>query len=286
MFNKEIIVNYKAFARNIINRKLLERPNFDKIIIINKKSFKKKIIIIFLLTSLIFTNRYLINKKDINIINSKKVNIFSEKCYFSPDNSNLKIIHLIITRFMIEFWKKYNFDKIIYNESYIQNGLRVMKKYLLPSLENQSCKNFIWLLMLGDKANMTYIQSLIDFETSFKIQIIFKNSMKEYLKNITKNFDVLITSRIDYDDRIYYDAVNDVRKVINVNKPILLYGYNRGVIYFETNNKYYYYEAMLNNEGAWSVFASLITILNKLNDIYIIYDLGGHGHVRKTILTL
>ena len=63
--------------------------------------------------------------------------------------------------------------------------------------------------------------------------------MKNYIKNITKGLDVLITTRIDYADIIYYDATNDVRKLINMNKPMTLHGYNRGVIYLESQRKYY-----------------------------------------------
>ena len=62
-----------------------------------------------------------------------------QKCYISPDISNKKIIHFIITRFLIEFYKINDFDKIIYKNEYILNGFRVMKKYLIPSLENQRC---------------------------------------------------------------------------------------------------------------------------------------------------
>ena len=40
---------------------------------------------------------------------------------------------------------------------------------------------------------------------------------------MSKIIFILITSRIDYDDRIYYDAVNDVRKAVNIHKPILFY---------------------------------------------------------------
>ena len=32
---------------------------------------------------------------------------------------------------------------------------------------------------------------------------------------------------------IYFDAVNDVRKIINIKKPILLHGYNSGSFYHE-----------------------------------------------------
>ena len=61
---------------------------------------------------------------------------------------------------MIEYWPFDNFKTTIYTKKYILNGIRVIKKYLLPSLSNQSRKKFIWILKLGDKANITYIKSL------------------------------------------------------------------------------------------------------------------------------
>ena len=211
----------------------------------------------------------------------------SEKCYLSPNNLNLKIIHLIITRFMIEFWPFGDFKQKIYTKDYILNGVRVMKKYLFPSLESQSCKKFIWVLKLGDKANISYVKSFLDFNNSFESKIIYEKNIKEYIRNITKASDILITTRIDYDDRIYYDAVNDVRKAINKNKPMILHGYNRGVYYNELNGKYYELSRNIkSNIDVFSIFISLIIVINKVNDVYNIFDLGTHISVRKKILKL
>jgi len=68
--------------------------------------------------------------------------------------------------------------------------------------------------------------------------------------------------------------MNGLVSIININKPILLHGYNRGAIYNELDGKYYdYYVVFKNNMGIWSVFASLAIFLNSTNDIYTIYDL-------------
>ena len=221
----------------------------------NNSNVKKKyvyIILLFIVISLI---------RKIQIIKNEKNNNSGKKCYLSFDKSELKIIHVIITRFL-------TFSSNSRTKEYILNGIRVMKKYLLPSLENQSCKDFIWLLMLGkNKTNITSLKSLLNFNNSFPWYIIYKDNVKIFLRNITKGFDILITTRIDYDDRIYYDAVNDVRKEININKPIFLHGYNRGLYFFETDNKYYDYE-FKSKSGAFSVFESLIIDLNKVNDTY------------------
>jgi len=170
----------------------------------------------------------------------------------------------LITRFAYSFGGINNLTK-----DYTLNGIRVMKKYLLTSLESQSCKDFIWILILGNDANKAFLKSLFNFNSSFKWYIIYKKHFKKYIKNITKDFDILITTRIDYDDRIYYDAVNDVRKQININKPIFFHGYNRGVYFFEGDNKYYDFEHKT-KEGAFSVFESLIISLKKINGIYTI----------------
>ena len=185
---------------------------------------------------------------------------------------------------MIDFYKLRDFPKKIYQKDYILNGIRVMKKYLIPSLENQLCKKFIWILMVGDKANISYVNSLFNFNISFKYVIIFQKNIKNYIRNITKGFDVLITTRIDYDDRIYYDAVNDVRKAININRPIFLYGYNRGVHYYEYDNKYFDFNISYRNLGTMSIFVSLIIVLNKVNDTYTVYELGHHPIIKNTLL--
>ena len=264
---------YNTFSKTQLNGK----TNINKKIIfeINCPVMLKFVFIINLL--LIFINLNHINA-------SLKNNQSIQKCYVSPTNTDLKIIHLIITRFMIEFWPGGDFKHKIYTKDYLLNGLRVMKKYLFPSLENQSCKKFIWVLKIGDKSNKTLIKTLMDFALDFEKEIIYERDIKEYIKNKTYGCDVLITSRIDYDDRIYYDAVNDVRKYININKPMFLHGYNRGVHYYESNDKYYELNADYKNRGVKSIFVSLIVILDKVNGTYNIFDLGSHTSCRETLL--
>ena len=218
----------------------------------------------------------------INQLFSKKTNISKQNCYTILYKTKIKVVHLIITRFMIEFIKE--FENTIYNEEYIKNGIRVMYKYLIPSLENQSCKEFIFILLLGNKANISYIKSLINFDLSFKFRVIYLKRFKKFLQKISKGIDVLISTRIDYDDQIYYNAVNDVRKAIDLDKPIRIYGYKKGVYYFETNNKFYDFYRTYDNRGCMSIFVSLIIVLKKVNQTITVYNLGGHTNIRQTLL--
>ena len=91
----------------------------------------------------------------------------------------------------------------------------------------------------------------------------------------------MITARFDYDDRIYYDAINDIRKTINYNRPMLLYSYNSCLCYYEYDNKYYEFCSNYNNRGIISIFVSLIIAINKINDTYNIFDFESHVGVRE-----
>ena len=258
---------------------------------------KKKCIKYFLLISIIYSfifiqiiyskliikeNKTFIDSNTIigGLKNNKKKLIHN--CYIPQDFSKLKLVHFIITRFLIHLTTEADFKKNLYIDKYFLNGLRVMKKYLLPSLENQSCKDFIWIIMIGDKANITLVKSILNFNCSFHYKIIYKKDLNNYLKKSSKGFDVLITTRIDYDDKIYYDSVNDVRKAVNLDKPIILHGYNRGVYYYESIGNFYNHYR--NNVGAMSIFLSLITVLKKINTTITIYDIGPHNRVEKYLM--
>lgn len=268
------------FSQKKNQTKKLIKINSNKIIL---KSFLIFIILIFVIKYNKIIFRFIYNCSQSNLNNTdnylretvqfnRTKNILFNKCYLPQDNFALKIVHIIITRFMIEFLS--GFETKIYQEDYIKNGIRVMHKYLLPSLEHQSCKNFIWVLLLGNKSNITYIKSLLNFNLSFEIRVIFEKDLKKFMRNITKDSDIFITTRIDYDDQIYYDAVNDVRKAISFYKPMLLHGYNRGMYYFEYEDKYYDFYCNYRNQGSMSIFQSLILILIKLMifTLYMILD--------------
>ena len=119
--------------------------------------------------------------------------------------------------------------------------------------------------------------------TVFEKDVIYENDIRNYTRKIKKGHDILITTRIDYNGRIYYEEVNDERKAINIDKPMVLYGYNRDAYYFKSDNSYYDVTQEYKNQGVMSIFASLIVIINKINDTYNIFDLGTDIYIRNKL---
>ena len=64
----------------------------------------------------------------------------------------------------------------------------------------------------------------------------------------------------------------------------MIYGYDRGVYYFEKEKRFYEFFIEYKNQGAMSIFCSLITVLDKVNDSYTINELGSHTKLRKNLL--
>lgn len=173
----------------------IDNENKNKYVTIKKRYIYNSFIIVIICICILFlvlSKNYKQKKQSKHSINV--INKLNTKCYSSP-NSIKKILHLIITRFLIENYSQNNFRKKIYQKEYILNGIRVMKTYLFPSLDNQSCKNFTWILMLGDKANITLINSFLKFKNTFNKRIIYQKDIKKYIRNITKDIDVLINFR-------------------------------------------------------------------------------------------
>ena len=84
--------------------------------------------IIFIIFFFIFVNIF--NKKQnkitTNIYNNKKNSNNKNNCYISPENSNLKIIHAITTRYLFNI-KPY-YTEFMKSEEYTQNAIRVLNK--------------------------------------------------------------------------------------------------------------------------------------------------------------
>ena len=171
MFNSKNIIKFLGKIILIIYV-LLQFYFFN---VIHKNKLKETII------NVNYTKNF--NKKN-KVINTKDIinqNNSNNKCYGYIDNKNITVIHLIITRFLIEFPTNSEYSVNIKKKEYLLNGIRVLKKYLLPSLESQSCKNFIWLLILGNNLNINYIKSMINFNYSFEFNVIYKKNLIEYI---------------------------------------------------------------------------------------------------------
>lgn len=130
--------------------------------------------------------------------------------------------HLLITRFNLKNpeWKQLTKNnESLLDDSWMNERLELFANYCFPSISNQSNQNFEWLLYFDSTTSETHkskIAEIIGNKTNIKSFFIdgmpvFNESIIKYVEeNISTEY--LITSRIDNDDCIHKDFINEIQK--------------------------------------------------------------------------
>ncbi|NPV13178.1 MAG: glycosyltransferase [Ignavibacteria bacterium] len=148
----------------------------------------------------------MIENKNNNIINVERItNSFKEI---------IKIKHLVVTRLAIKW--RFNETNLSWDD-WLKNSIYLMNRYCRPSLKNQSNQDFT-LLSIVDKS-VTYYGDVLENEIILKVPEIKKgidikkviiNSINKYIYTL-KGYDYVIITRLDRDDCLAHDFVDNIR---------------------------------------------------------------------------
>ena len=133
--------------------------------------------------------------------------------------------HFLITRFNLKNpdWDVTKNNEILLDEKWMDERLELFSNYCFPSVINQTNKNFKWLLFFDSSTSQKYrnkIANIIDNNPQILIFYIdgmpkFQEAILEFLKINAADKEFLITSRIDNDDCIHKDFINEIQKQFN-----------------------------------------------------------------------
>lgn len=143
-----------------------------------------------------------------------------------------RIKHFIFSRFFPYQRKTFPYD--VLDVDFLSKQLPLAKN-MLRSLENQTNKNFELVFVANPKyfGNPEYeliFSTLQDF-TTIPLRFIKKDEECHLVKYSFSEYDFVVTTRLDFDDFVYKDAVADTQSKIEECHKILLYGYCRGYVY-------------------------------------------------------
>lgn len=197
----------------------------------------------------------------------------------------MNIKHFIITRFLCSNFNHTNEE--LFSERWIDNGYKLTINHFIPTLENQVNQNFEIIFLIHDEIPIEKVKVLYDLKTPIKFHILRLKSLDYFLNKIKSSTDILITSRLDYDDNIHKDVVNDIQKyTINNPHKITIYGLNNGATIIDGESSTFLKEKNpyeINNGGYWSAMESLILPSSMTERFFSIYSLGDHTSVIKTL---
>jgi hypothetical protein len=130
--------------------------------------------------------------------------------------------HYLITRFNL---KNKNWDVTKNNESlltreWMTHRIGLFSNFCLPSVANQTNKNFSWLLFFDSTTDADFkeeLELLLKPHVHFKAFFIdgmdaFHSSIKTFIDDDSKDSPYVITSRIDNDDCIHKDYIKTIQE--------------------------------------------------------------------------
>jgi len=127
--------------------------------------------------------------------------------------------HFLVTRFNLKKadWKTAKDGSIVLNEDWLNHRFDLFEKYCLPSVRNQINHDFIWCVYFDSMTPSHYKQRIQNISKNNKcFREFYIESMNELLpafqnyisENIEKEENCIITTRLDNDDIIHKNFIN------------------------------------------------------------------------------
>lgn len=193
-----------------------------------------------------------------------------------------KIRHFVITRFLCS---DFGYGDKIKSPEFIAEGIRLLNKFFVPSLLNQTNHNFEVIFAIHNDIPYERIEGLSRIATGdIKTHIVRWGSIDDFIYEQTADEDIVITTRMDYDDLVFSDAVSVIQNLATKasNLEYLWHGYTTGCTLIEDDEKHELHKMVkkYDGDGAWSIFQSLVMFKRKKTSIYC---LGNHTEIKRTI---
>lgn len=172
------------------------------------------------------------------------------------------------------------------NKDTILKAAKISNTYLVPSLKNQTDKEFEHFTIINNYAPLNTITIYKDEleKNLFKTTLIRNNDWDSFIKNnvIDRKDNNICISRIDYDDCIHKNAIETIKKKTVTDKTII-YGWTNGLRYRIGTNVFREYSPQYSTQGHMSVLQSCLIGKNSKDiDIYNPYK-WDHSNIRKSL---
>lgn len=179
-----------------------------------------------------------------------------------------RIKHIVIVRLGLKWRYKELNQKW---EDWLENSVYLMDKYCRPSLKNQTVKDFD-ILTLVDKSvnkygNILDNEKILKFDSESDLTTIWEGNenglmiktINEYISKNYKDYTYILLTRLDRDDVIRFDFLENVRKNINGNKEQYIDSNN--IVHFK-NDKFYKCDKYINGRMVSPFVSTLEKIEN------------------------
>lgn len=196
-------------------------------------------------------------------------------------------MHFILTRFNIRLWTRDKQNHETRTEAWLSERFNLFEKFCLPSVKNQSCGNFLWLVLFDENTPTPYLQRIERYkeecrqfipcmvsgeEARFFVRIFQREIRNRMPLDSTER---LITTYLDNDDALRYDYVEKVQEIAGTAKDHTFISFKYGLQYFTRYNIATRVDYRNNH------FLSLVEPYGALTKIKTVMGYGSHAFVER-----
>lgn len=156
-------------------------------------------------------------------------------------------MHFILTRFNIRLWTRDKQNHKTYTESWLNERFGLFEKFCLPSVRNQSCGNFLWIVLFDEKTPESYLRRIERYKeecrqfipcmvSAEEARFFVRIFQREIRKRMPDSAERLITTYLDNDDALRYDYIAKVQQIAKTVSDHTFISFKYGLQYFTRYN--------------------------------------------------
>lgn len=140
--------------------------------------------------------------------------------------------HFLITRFNLTNpdWTTTKNNELLLNDSWMEQRIWLFKSFCLPSVVNQTNKNFTWLIFADTATKSDYktiLNDLVKDHDFIRLEYIdgmakFQSSINAIVSKMSQGKNHIISTRIDNDDAIHKDFISEIQSQFNSQKYLVI----------------------------------------------------------------
>ena len=158
----------------------------------------------------------------------------------------MELQHFLLTRFNILLWKQDKRGKKVRTTKWLEHRFSLFEKYCLPSIKNQTCQDFGWIVLFDSMTPDNYKARIEDYQKDCPQLIpvyvepeygwcfadIFRSEIVKRLK--AKR---VLTTYLDNDDALHVQFVEDIQQRVATVSDGTFINYDDGYQYY-TEDKF------------------------------------------------
>jgi len=152
-----------------------------------------------------------------------------------------KIQHFILTRFNLRIWNQDKNGQSVRTDAWLEQRFDIFEKYCLPSVKNQRCKDFEWIILFDSETPARYKDRIKAFAkdcpqlTPIYVKPEYGSCFRQIFREVVVSRlkgDRVITTYLDNDDALNVDFVGDLQGRVKDIEDNTFVCYPDGLQYF------------------------------------------------------